>query len=213
LSELTEHYEALIETVYAGPLFQLVERLEQEHGSSVPSAPSRIEYSTAASSIILAVLFLEAYLNLSRYLVGSQERGVLDYYNELMTSGAYRQEFTELVVLSEILAHDLRWRSQQNGTDGPPISARELPAISTHAFDQAVDRERQATRTLGLPIVPTRLTLDDVRRTIKTVAAILPELRTTLRSHRGTPPVGNHDFGKVAYRDRSWSFLAAAEAL
>jgi len=210
---VTEQYEALIETVYAGPLFKLVETLEQGLGPSEPNAPAPIDYGYSASIIVLAVLLLEAYLNLSRHLTGSHERGVLDYYDQAFRSGAYRQEFMELVVLSEILAHDLRWRSQGADRDGAPITPDRLRAISVHAFDQAVDTDTQRTRKLGLPIVPTRLTLAHVRVAIRTVAAILLELRDTLQARPRTPTLGGADFGRVEFRGRVTSFLEAADEL
>src|SRR4051794_14556378 len=46
---VTEQYEALIETVYAGPLFKLVETLEQGLGPSEPNAPAPFEYGYSAS--------------------------------------------------------------------------------------------------------------------------------------------------------------------
>jgi len=210
---LAEEYEALIETVYAGPLFKLVETLEQGRGPTAADAPAPFEYGYAASTIVLAVLLLEAYLNLSRHLTGSQERGVLDYYDQAFPSGTHRQEFTELVVLSEILAHDLRWRGQGADRDGALITAERLPAISVHAFDQAVNTDTQRTRKLGLPIVPTRLTSEHVRVAIHAVAAILRELRDTFQVRSQTPPLGTTDFGRVEFRGRVTSFLEAADEL
>jgi hypothetical protein len=213
LPTVEEQYESLIETVYAGPLFKLVETLEQGRGKSSSDAPSPFEYNYAAQTIILAVLLLEAYLNLSRHLTGSQERGVLDYYNQAFPTGVHREEFTELVVLSEILAHDLRWRGQQDGRASESITPDRLPAISAHAFHQAVDVESERMRRLGLPIVPTFLTFAHARRAIQAVAAILRELRATLPARAHTPPLGAADFGRVEFRGRLMSFLEAADAL
>jgi hypothetical protein len=213
LTVVAEEYEALIESVYAGPLVQLIERLEAGRSSSDSDTPAAFEYGMAGSTIVLAVLLLEAYLNLSRHLAGSHERGVLDFYNQVFPNGTYRQEFTELVVLTEVLAHDLRWRRPGDDLVSELITADRLPAISAHAYNEAREADSPRTRRLGLPLVPTRLTFQHVRQVIQTVAAILRELRSTLQTRPEHIYVGASDFGRVEFHGQVRSFLQVADSL
>lgn len=214
MSSGTENYESFIGSSYVAPIVHLYERLE-----SGPSRPpkevqsSPWQYGFSASIIALTILYLESLLNVSKYLSGSDEREVRAYFKNKMPNSAFRDEIIELFALRDVIAHNHVWKGQYNSdhmtwTSGPSL----LPGYGDRAFRRVVNMNTRLTKKLGLNIVPTRLSLEDVSLVIKTTASILRELRDWhIVNKRGVFVRGA--FGSARYRGKYVSFLEFADVL
>src|SRR5438046_8311178 len=75
-----QDYETFIGSAYAGPIFVLVEKLEDSRGRTNQVQSSPYEHGYSAAVIALTVLFVESYLNVSKYLTGSSDRRARLYF-------------------------------------------------------------------------------------------------------------------------------------
>jgi hypothetical protein len=172
-----QEYETFMGSAYAGPIFKLVEELEASRGTPNEVQASVFEYGYSASIIALTVVFLESFLNISKYLAGSQERSVRTYFAKTFPNSAYQEEIAELFAIRDVIAHNHVWQGQIDPIAMKWITLRLLPGYGDKAFQNVVDFQRRVTKKLSLNVVPRRLSYDDVGVVIKTTAAILLELR------------------------------------
>jgi hypothetical protein len=203
-------YQSVIGSGYAAPIATLLEHLSPLGANDVQTSVHESGYS--ASVIVLTVLMLESFLTLSKFLANVSEHNVRTYFRKTFRSSRYQDEFAELFVVRDVIAHNHVWAGSIDDVAMTWMTAKLGTDFGDNAFDAVVDLSSRTTRKLGLHVVPTRLGYEDVRTVMKTTALILQEL-SSMQPQVSGHAFGTGGFGYARYKGQHTTFLDLANSL
>ena len=209
----TQLYESFIASAYAAPIFELVQKLKGSRGTPNEVQASVFEYGHSASAIALTVLFLESFLNISKYLTGSHERSVRTYFVNTFPNSVYRDDVQELFTVRDVIAHNHVWSGLIDPVAMTWKTLELMPGYGDKAFQSVIHAPQRVTKKLRLNVVPTRLCFDDVRVVLTTTAAVLLELREWHSLQPVAHHIGPGGFGYVDYHGKPCTFLEAVSLI
>jgi hypothetical protein len=204
------------------PLTTLLEGLDYVD-PSLPHyhSPATLVAGYAAASIAMGAMVLESFTASIQYQLGNDKRPEppWSFVAKKYPDSGYEAKIVELFVVRDAIAHSHMWRRQM--TMPPSVAATTYGPFELHdgfgdkKFSAVVDRSVQTTKVLGLHIIPTRLTAQDVAIVMKTLLDFLVFLQQEASDelHRDAQGVLNIENQYVMYRGRIVTFPTVVHTL
>ena len=177
----TAPYESIVGSAFLYPVFDLLAGLEKIPSASkvnqVQSAP--MVHGYAASIIVLTVIWLESAIAISKLIAKSDVKSVRVYFAKQFPNSPLQDTLTELFAIRDVIAHSHIWKGKVffMGMKWTKKQPELLPSYGDKSYFAVVDKKTRTTKTLGLQVIPTKLSLIDVRRVLTAASAVVRELR------------------------------------
>src|SRR4051812_25333007 len=91
-------YQSIIASGYALPIATLLEHVGPGQGVNQVQT-SIYEHSYSAAIIVLTVVMLESFLNVSKFHANSSEKKIREYYKKAFPGSKYQDELVELFIV------------------------------------------------------------------------------------------------------------------
>ena len=170
---MPEEFISCLGVAIAYSLVEICKTLDKTEFTDVNKLQSSTtEHGLSAGIILLSVAMVESALNRAKYISGSNEKQVLNFFKNHIDNGEVYKNLEEIYVIRDSIIHNHIWKVNvpfPENLNDPNITFHLLPGYGDSKFRRVVNMRTKQTNRLAINIIPTRLNRKDVIKVLEVV--------------------------------------------